>query len=263
MTKVTSLKELLTQANLPTICKVFCQYANQYTDKITNVSSVESDDTPYKQGLINCKEVDYATMSQLFQNEGIDIEYAIDNNEFLQFMIKMSNMDMYDDSITQKLRDKVKSETDYVTIDNKEELADIQDNVNDKYRVENKKFYKNTAVLYINGEVLTGDTMHINLLMKYLDNYSKYTHIKDLSKIKNKIKDWDDLEYYHIPAIRLYKYDFGNICEYLSSYGINNLDSHIKTVAKKLHCKIYQFFAENNIDMRIAKKTRILGKRLS
>ena len=256
--KIRSIQELLKEVGIQAVCKVFCEYAYQYIDKV-NLNGIDSieDDTPYRKKLIQCIENDYSIMNKLFELENFNIEYAINNNEFLQFMIRLSNTDAYDTEITDKLRSKLSiNNNDYKTLNDKSELANINDNVNDKFRILNKKFYDNIAVLYINGEVLTGDTLHINLLMEYLDNYSNYKHLKDISKIKDKIYDWNDLDNYDIPAIRLYKYNFGNVCEYLSSYGINDISPYIKQVADKLNCKVYMFASESNLDIRIAKRLK-------
>ena len=274
--KITSINDLIEKIGYDEIDILFCDYIEYYINsgklKLEITNKYNNDFIPafiydnpgnvYKNGFIHCSPNEYFIMNKYLQQNYPNYEYNIDNKDFIKYMINSTSYPTYWDTFpgekiynifiqhNEKLNINKK---DYPFINNIFELADINDNIGDKYKLNNSlKTERAKTVLYINGTVLCDDCIHEELLSTYNKNYKKYEKewIINLNNIEMPIT-FGDITELDIPCARLILYSH-NICELLVIYA-GDINVICQEVSKKLNnCKVYTFDSSIRLLIRTA-----------
>ena len=215
----------------------------------------------YNQQLIHCLPEEYSIMNKYLKYFG-NYQYKVDNTEFVQYLIdnKPVNIDiryaLYD-LITDYNKSLEINQNNIKIIDNINELINIKDKKNTKYKVKNiVQDYKQT-ILYINGSILQStNKIHEELLDEYNNNYLKYENewVINLNNIRLPLL-WGTIIRNNIPCARLVLHQ-SNICECLICY-TGDIYQIANKINKKLNCKVYSFILGANILIRNANKKRL------
>ena len=257
--KITSIEQLQEIMDESDIDQMFYDYVDNFCNtklqnelnKLGLIPEADFNDTlPYKQGLIHCNPDEWNFFNNYLKD---NYEYAIPNNEFVNYMIELTNYDEYEIDgpyykilgILQNHNKKLDKGT-YRKVKSYKELHDIDDKINDEYITEYMDRHQNVReipVLYINGHVIIGypGDIHDDLLedYSYHMNESKYKNknIVDLTNFKYDRLEWSDLNKLKIPTARAMIVD--DVGVILILFGGCLSKQAAEAIKEKCHCKVY------------------------